>query len=789
MYEYTIPHRDNVAKSTHREPSMPGLGVVTLGQEAQFLVELAPVFAAHSVRPDGACTCGDRFCVWPPNKTVAKHPRYHKDDLAHGRDDATTDVMQLATWWARWPEANIGLATGDGLMVLDVDGPEGRAFLEDKALLPETLRARTGRVDGGEHWYFLVPDGVEVRNRAKVAPGLDVRGDGGYVIAPPSLHASGARYEWVDPAVEVAMCPMWLLELVRVAEPVERPAMVPVIRAPGEVSAYARAALERELETLLGAGEGSRNDTLNAVAFNLGTLVAGGELPEGLVRDEVWGVARGIGLEERETTRTIDSALRASASKPRVAPEPRTRNRDPHQSPGITENERSAEPIVAGPFTAGQPLLSGANGHVAPSRVEYPLGVWPSQVAEFIEATAHSVCVEPAAVGTACLAVVGAALGRARWLDIKGEGGWIERPGIYAGLVGPPSRRKSPAIWAAADPLETIHREAAQRWAREHEEWESAPSRKEPEISSPVVKDVTTEVLALALKAHPRGVGMLADELVGWLNSMGQYKGGKGNDRQRWIEAFEGRSIDVRRVGRKPLFVEHPCVSVLGGIQPAVFAGLTAVDDGLAQRFLYCVMPKVTLDVRPDVPRRTRGTWEAIVRGLYALPEAELVCEAPGCLVEARRRILDVQAGSPAALETWVGKGEKHLARIALALAAVWEVCGEAPALTMEAVARAEDLWGFYADQARELFCGDAIPVASYQPPGPAAEGELERWIRAQGEQAWKRDAMRSGPLRGLSAKGADEVIYAAAARGQVVIEQVVQEGGGKTRTLLRLPE
>jgi len=127
--------------------------------------------------------------------------------------DATTDPRRIKAWWGRWPGANVGVPTGErsGLLVLDVDlrggGPESLAGLERTGgPLPETAKARTG--GGGTHVFFRYPAGEEVRSSAgKLGPGLDVRGEGGYVVVPPS-HTRSA-YEWLDSAPLAD--PVWLL--------------------------------------------------------------------------------------------------------------------------------------------------------------------------------------------------------------------------------------------------------------------------------------------------------------------------------------------------------------------------------------------------------------------------------------------------------------------------------------------------------------------------------------------------------------------------------------------------
>jgi hypothetical protein len=129
----------------------------------------------------------------------------------HGFQDATTNGMQLTRWWRQWPYASVGIATGQksrGLVVLDVDPRNGGwSTLGDLGEIPETLEVRTG--GGGAHYYFRHPTWVKCRNNR--AEGVDVKADGGYVIAPPSMHASGTAYSWAN-SLPIAACPQWILD-------------------------------------------------------------------------------------------------------------------------------------------------------------------------------------------------------------------------------------------------------------------------------------------------------------------------------------------------------------------------------------------------------------------------------------------------------------------------------------------------------------------------------------------------------------------------------------------------
>jgi hypothetical protein len=126
----------------------------------------------------------------------AKHPR-----TDHGLKDASTDSATIHKWWSRWPDANVAIVTGkaSGVIALDIDprhqGIDSLATWEQQhGAFPPTLESETG--GGGLHKLFLHP-GFPVKNRINLARGVDVRGDGGYIVAPPSIHSSGRRYRWI----------------------------------------------------------------------------------------------------------------------------------------------------------------------------------------------------------------------------------------------------------------------------------------------------------------------------------------------------------------------------------------------------------------------------------------------------------------------------------------------------------------------------------------------------------------------------------------------------------------
>ena len=264
---------------------------------------------ARGALPAGADTAGNSACReaalayarrgWA---VLPLRPRGKEPLTEHGVRDATTDPAKIEEWWNRWPDANVGIATGavSGLVVLDVDprngGDEGLRDLlgrhggwgipADEGGYPETYTVLTG--GGGQHYYFAVEGPAPSR---KLAPGVDLKGDGGYVVAPPSLHPSGQSYMAEDSTEHLP--------------PVSAPAWI--LRAAGA----RKAPLYRELE----GGpvhEGQRNECLASLAGKLRR--------DGLSAEEIEAALLAVNsarclppLPEDEVRRIADSVSRYPA--------------------------------------------------------------------------------------------------------------------------------------------------------------------------------------------------------------------------------------------------------------------------------------------------------------------------------------------------------------------------------------------------------------------------------------------------------------------------------------------
>lgn len=173
------------------------------------------VFPLHTPAPGGSCSCHNKSC-----ENVGKHPR-----TMHGLSDATTDPAKIKEWWGMWSDANIGVCTGadSGFFIVDIDVLKGgkesiQELQKQHGVFPEKCYASTGN---GFHLAFQHP-GFRVGNIQSTADrpgplgaGVDIRGDGGYIVAAPSLHENGKRYKWATDYSTFPPAPFWLQDMLR----------------------------------------------------------------------------------------------------------------------------------------------------------------------------------------------------------------------------------------------------------------------------------------------------------------------------------------------------------------------------------------------------------------------------------------------------------------------------------------------------------------------------------------------------------------------------------------------
>ena len=276
------------------------------------------VLPLHTPRPGGVCSCRNRAECGSPGK----HPR-----LQHGLRESSTSPALIRAWWRRWPDANIGLKTGTVLDVCDIDTNDGLAAILDilRVIRPAGPLVRSGH---GWHLWFAASD---LPSRVGLLPGVDWRGRGGYVVAPPSRHTSGRRYvfqqPWTSPPALLA-CPEPLRRLVIPPPAAAVEAAGTEAKAIADLDRYTQAALDGELQRIRDAPRpvirngqrlrgGGRNNAVHLAAFRLGQLAARGHIDEAAVRQRLTNAATDVGLSVTESRRTITSGWRAGLRRPR----------------------------------------------------------------------------------------------------------------------------------------------------------------------------------------------------------------------------------------------------------------------------------------------------------------------------------------------------------------------------------------------------------------------------------------------------------------------------------------
>jgi len=547
--------------------------------------------------------------VLPPEIAAAAGRGWHilpvqtrgKLPLVNGwPEDATSDIARLEAWQHRYPACNWGLATGaaSGLVVIDVDGAEGRASLADLErqgfTLPATITVTTGRSDGGEHRYYRLPSGVDIRNdqSGKIGAHVDVRGTGGFVVCPPSIHASGRQYRFIDLSAPVAELPGWVIERLTV-----RP---PMPTAPAQASPQA-------------VGKGSRTNTLVSLA---GTMQR-----------------RGMSLEAITAALLAENAAKCNPPLPE-------------------EKVKSIAADIVKRYPAGEPDMPLLDewpepeplSESLPDVAQFDLELMPESFRPLVKDVAERMQVPldfPAVAAIATLA--GVTNRRAMIQPKRNDHTWTVVPNLWGGIVAPPGMLKSPVLTCMTQPARVIESE----WRKAHEDeeqvylselesqkleiaaWEQEykkaakkkdskerPAKPESTLAQPtlrrlVTSDATFESLHHVLSENPAGLFVIRDELTGWL--AGLERQGREQERAFFLECWNGdAAFTVDRIGRGSVHVPHACISLFGGIQPARLRSYLAdamrdgpSNDGLMQRFQLMVWPNIPpawryVDRQPD---------------------------------------------------------------------------------------------------------------------------------------------------------------------------------------------
>jgi hypothetical protein len=362
------------------------------------------VFPLHEILPDCRCSCratkGAKRCEDTKPGDFGKHPR-----TKNGLSDASTSEAKIRSWWKTWLTANIGILTGtdSGIWMLGPDGPRGIADLEALVAkhgpLSPTAVAKSG--SGGRHYYFQWPaDGPPLTNRANHrGTKIDVRGQGGYIVAPPSRNGNGP-YEWVE-EVEPAPAPDWLLEWVRGKDKKATPLPPTGTRGSGQrADAHDRASAYLAKMPPAISGQGGHNLTFAAARAVVWGFDLGADAGYDLIAAE-FNPRCNPPWTEGELRHKCEDADTKPFDKPR----------------GYLLNAGPELPAGECPSPAGNPEPPRPHP-MSPEPTERP---WPEPLSEdayigpladYVRAIAPNTEADPAAVLVQCLIFFGSVVGR-----------------------------------------------------------------------------------------------------------------------------------------------------------------------------------------------------------------------------------------------------------------------------------------------------------------------------------------------------------------------------------------
>lgn len=634
--------------------------------------------------------------------------RPHRRLAPNGYKSASTDSATVRGWLADDPSMNLGVATGNGVVVLDLDSPEAHAWWTgqcaaydlDEHLVPAST---TGR---GSHLWFALPGSETVPCTAgRLAPGVDIRGAGGYVVAPPSIHPNGTKYRWLRPiAGELPPIPDWLLHLIHEA------AAKPVVESPppasiesngnGCVGPNYAAHIVQEAIDACRSGVG-RHDALKTAAVKLRDA----RLEEAAIRETLESIRQAVsGMKDHAVSeKEVGDIVEWLATTTPRNPPPPGKNYKP--TTAVVQADEGDGWGEARPFDDDQ--------HGAPIALDGIRAVAP-RLGGMIEQSAEAAQVPGDIALVLALASVGAACAKRLRVDC---GGWSEPSNIYALALAPPGSRKSAIFaelvgepWVALEAAlldatkpkrtaalselrlakKTVEKLSAKYAAatkpedrdslrRQVREEEQRIERLESDAREPrLLAGDATQEQATTLLADGEGALLLADPESAVLGIVGGRYSANYNA-ALLLKGHAGDDLIVDRRGRREK-VRGPALSLALALQPGVWADFleanpAARTGGLSARFAFAYPPS-NIGSRSTTPKpldpRVGSEYRALLAELVALPMQEAVVRMDEDAADAFRRFRERNeqqlgpGGSLAGIADWGSKQVGLAARVAL---------------------------------------------------------------------------------------------------------------------------
>lgn len=547
---------------------------------------------------------------------------------------------ELVKWFDSGKQ-NIGIVTGEisGITVLDLDSPEAVQFAKDKGI-EKTPHVKTGK---GYHYYYRYLTGTRNFQARADMPGIDLRGDGGYVVACPSIHPSGTQYEWIDMEGPFAELPKWVL----IKDASDKTQHKPL------------------QELYAGVPEGERNISLTRLA---GSWAKDGlRLDEMLEQARIWNSKNKEQVSESEIKTTIESIFNTEKLK---------------MSATISVDEGWQEPI---------PL---ASAHEHP---EFPTNCLEHIGQEMVNEIEKIVQVDPAMASCNHLGVLSTSLGGKSKVDLRSHS---EPLNLFIASAAGVSERKSSSLEPLLAPLHIYQKEIQAQTIKENIERENRREillsklkqarnagnlddcnriSNEIEANKPLplpicyVDDITTEALGERMVQNGEKLAIISDE-GGIFDVLSGKRYGKENF-ELYLKAHTGSFWSYARKGADPLAMTAPALTMCLTIQPSVLSALGQNENlrgkGLLSRFLYAVCTRKAGErLYRDISLNadTIINYNRHIRRLLEISASEgmltLSGEAKAAWIAFYNKVETDLRGNLSEIEDWAGKCAGNVARI-----------------------------------------------------------------------------------------------------------------------------
>jgi hypothetical protein len=534
---------------------------------------------------------------------------------------ATKDIEEIKRDWAQWPNAGIGLPTGviNGVFVLDIDTPKGHAvdgFASLKQLekqhgkLPATWMAETPT--GGRHYFFTHPGKHVSVPPSQLGPGIDVKGDGGMVLVPPTRKPNIGEYKWIDQRT-LASAPQWMLDKLT-AEPREKVEYDdnPFLR----INLPPIEDVREDIQLI------PNNDCSWERWNHIGMMIyaSTGGSDEGFTLFDEWSQqsskydakktkAKWKLLHTSPPTEITYGSLKHEADEVRDQQDEKQQEDSPSNivqfQPHKDQREHQKQ------FSEKDDPVDILGQFPLPPM---PQGLLPKAIEAYALDHASRMGCDPVGLAMGALAVCASVIPDSIAVQIKRHDNWSQPARVWVALVGGVSAMKSPIMDKVQEPLIRIDTQLAKQYGEARRAWEELPKEErgeKPIQERLILSDATPEASQPILADNPQGMIVIRDEMSGWFGSMEQYskKGGGGSSSARsfWLTAYNGGPYVIDRVGRGSLRIENLSICVLGGIQPSAAQMISeaVVDDGLIQRMVPVVLGDTVYQEEDDDPPAT----------------------------------------------------------------------------------------------------------------------------------------------------------------------------------------